>query len=67
MKSRRLESPLRGWCFGEGGSLAIFKILRTFSSGMPSFWASSSSVGSRPTSLSIWREVRTILLIVSIM
>ena len=49
------------------GSLAIFSTLRTFSSGMASFSASSSGVGSRPISCSIWREVRTILLIVSIM
>jgi hypothetical protein len=49
------------------GSLAIFRTLRTFSSGMESFSASSSGVGSRPISCSIWREVRTILLIVSIM
>jgi hypothetical protein len=49
------------------GSLAIFRTLRTFSSGMASFSASSSGVGSRPISCSIWREVRTILLIVSIM
>ncbi|MNC89181.1 hypothetical protein D3C83_50830 [compost metagenome] len=49
------------------GSLAIFRTLRTFSSGMPSFSANSSGVGSRPISCSIWREVRTSLLIVSIM
>ena len=47
--------------------MAILRTLRTFSSGMPSFSASSSGVGSRPISLSIWREVRTILLMVSIM
>ena len=52
--------------FSETGSLAIFKTLRTFSSGIASFSASSSGVGSRPISCSIWREVRTILLIVSI-
>ena len=51
----------------ESGSLAIFKVLRTFSSGMWSFSASSSGVGSRPISLSIWQLVRTILLITSIM
>src|SRR5487761_2692137 len=49
------------------GSLAIFRTLRTFSSGIASFSASSSGVGSRPISCSIWREVRTSLLIVSIM
>ena len=38
------------------GSLAIFSTLRTFSSGMPSFSASSSGVGSRPISCSIWRR-----------
>ena len=47
--------------------MAIFITLRTFSSGMESFSASSSGVGSRPISCIIWREVRTILLIVSIM
>ncbi len=49
------------------GSLAILRTLRTFSSGMPSFSASSSGAGSRPISCSIWRLVRTSLLIVSIM
>jgi hypothetical protein len=48
------------------GSLAIFITLRTFSSGME-LSASSSGVGSRPISCSIWRLVRTSLLIVSIM
>ena len=38
------------------GSLAIFRTLRTFSSGMPSFSANSSGVGSRPISCSIWRR-----------
>ena len=47
--------------------MAIFSTLRTFSSGMASFSASSSGVGSRPISCSIWRLVRTILLMVSIM
>ena len=50
----------------ESGSLAIFKVLRTFSSGMWSFLASSSGVGSRPISPSICRLVRTILLMASI-
>ena len=49
------------------GSFAIFRTLRTFSSGMARRSASSSGVGSRPISCSIWREVRTSLLIVSIM
>ena len=53
--------------FQEIGSLAIFITLRTFSSGICSFSASSSGVGSRPISCSIWRPVRTSLLIVSIM
>ena len=35
------------------GSLAIFRTLRTFSSGMDSFSASSSGVGSRPISCNI--------------
>ena len=68
MKSPRWESsssPIG--VSSEIGSLAIFSTLRTFSSGMASFSASSSGVGSRPISCSIWREVRTILLIVSIM
>ncbi len=38
------------------GSLAILSTLRTFSSGMASFSASSSGVGSRPISCSIWRD-----------
>jgi hypothetical protein len=41
--------------------------LRTVSTGMRSVSASSSGVGSRPISLSIWRHVRTILLIASVM
>jgi hypothetical protein len=48
-------------------SFAIFNTLRTFSSGIASFSAGSSGVGSRPMSCSIWRDVRTILLIVPIM
>ena len=47
--------------------MAILRTLRTFSSGMASFSESSSGVGSRPISCSIWRLVRTILLMVSIM
>jgi len=46
--------------------LAILSTLRTFSNGMPSFSASSSGVGSRPISLSIWRLLRTTLEIDSI-
>jgi len=41
--------------------------LRTFSSGMPSLSVSASGAGWQPISCSIWREVRTSLLIVSIM
>ena len=48
------------------GSLAIFCSLRSFYSGLASFSASSSGVGSRPISCYLWSEVRTILLIVSI-
>ena len=47
--------------------MAIFITLRTFSSGMERRSASSSGVGSRPVSWRNWREVRTSLLIVSIM
>src|SRR5258708_6373710 len=68
MKSPRCESsssPIG--VSSEIGSLAIFKLLRTFSMGMRSFSANSSGVGSRPISWSIWRLVRTILLITSIM
>ena len=46
----------------ESGSLAIFNVLRAFSSGIWSFSASSSGVGSRPSSLSSCRLVRAILL-----
>jgi hypothetical protein len=41
--------------------------LAHFSSGIANFWANSSGVGSRPISVSIWREVRTNRLIVWIM
>jgi len=47
--------------------LGIARILRTLSSGIPSFYASSSRVGSRPISGSIWRAVRTTQLTVSTM
>src|SRR5205823_5228555 len=68
MKSPRCESSSSPIGVSkDSGSLAIFSTLRTFSSGMPSFSANSSGVGSRPISLSIWRLVRTILLMVSIM
>jgi hypothetical protein len=45
------------------GSVAILSALFTFSSGMPSFLASSLGVGSRPISLMIRRHARTIWLI----
>src|SRR5665647_1111977 len=67
MKSPRWESsssPIG--VSSDSGSLAVLRALRTFSSGMRSFSASSSGVGSRPISLSICRLVRTILLIISI-
>jgi hypothetical protein len=69
IKSPRWESPSSSpiGASSYNGSLAIFKVLRTFSSGMWSFSASSFGVGSRPISLSIWREVRTILLMASVM
>src|SRR6266542_2688380 len=51
----------------ESGSLASLRTFRTFSTGMPSFSASSSGVGSRPISLSIFRDVRMILLTTSTM
>ena len=49
------------------GRPAISKTLRSCSSGIASLSASSSGVGSRPSSVNIWREVRTTLLTVSIM
>jgi hypothetical protein len=51
----------------ESGSLASLRAFRTLSSGMPSFLASSSGVGSRPISLSICRDAWIILLATSIM
>src|SRR6266700_446025 len=51
----------------ESGSLASLRTFRTFSAGMRSFSASSSGVGSRPISLSIFRDVRMTLLTTSIM
>ena len=68
IRSPRLESPSSPiGVSSESGSLAIFKVLRTLSSGMPSFSANSSGVGSRPISANIWRVVRTILPIISVM
>ncbi len=51
----------------EIGSLEIFMILRILSSGMSIFLASVAGSGSTPVSCRIWREMRFILLIVSIM
>src|SRR6516225_4604601 len=68
MKSPRWEfssSPIG--VSSDNGSFTILSTLRTFSSGMDSFSASSSGAGSRPISLSIWRDLRTILLMLSIM
>src|SRR6476659_2218017 len=49
MKSPRwLSSSSPIGVSSDNGSLAILRALRTFSSGMPSFSASSSGVGSRP-------------------
>src|SRR6516162_1811692 len=49
------------------GSLAIPSTLRTLSSGIASFSASSSAVGSRPISCSICCDVRASCFIASIM
>ena len=51
----------------EIGSCAIFKILRTFATGISMRLAISSDVGSRPSSCTSCRCVRISLLIVSIM
>ncbi|OIQ91557.1 hypothetical protein GALL_264950 [mine drainage metagenome] len=51
----------------EIGSLAIFMILRTLSSGISIFSASSAASGSVPVSCRYWREMRLTLLMVSIM
>ena len=68
MKSPRWESSSSPMGVSmEMGSLAILSTLRTFSSGMSIFSASSSGVGSRPCSCSICREMRFSLLMVSIM
>src|SRR6516165_6928137 len=68
MKSPRCESSSSPTGVSmESGSLASLRTLRTFSSGMASFSASSSGVGSRPISLSIFRDMRIILLATSIM
>ncbi|SSH40017.1 Uncharacterised protein [Acinetobacter baumannii] len=68
MKSPRCESSSSPIGVSmEIGSLAIFSTLRILSSGMSMRSPSSSGVGSRPISWSIWREMRLSLLIVSIM
>ncbi len=68
MKSPRCESSSSPIGVSiEIGSLAIFRTLRTLSSGISMRPASSSGVGSRPISCSICREMRFSLLIVSIM
>ena len=68
IKSPSCESPSSPiGVSSESGSLAIFNVLRTFSSGMWSFSASSSGVGSRPSSPSSRRLVRRILLMESVM
>ncbi|MCY1551702.1 hypothetical protein D9M68_880480 [compost metagenome] len=68
MKSPRCESSSSPIGVSmEIGSLAIFRTLRILSSGMSMRSPSSSGVGSRPISCSIWREIRLSLLIVSIM
>src|SRR5271157_2758600 len=51
----------------EIGSWAIFKTLRTFTTGISMRLAISSEVGSRPYSCTSWRDVRMSLLMVSIM
>ena len=68
MKSPRCESSSSPIGVSiEIGSFAILSTLRILSSGISIFVASSSGVGSRPISCSIWREMRLSLLIVSIM
>ena len=68
MKSPRCESsssPIG--VSSEIGSWAILRTLRTLVTGIAIFLAISSGVGSRPYSWTRLREVRTSLLIVSIM
>ena len=68
MKSPRCESSSSPIGVSiEIGSFAIFMILRIFSSGISIFIASVAGSGSCPVSCRIWREMRFILLIVSIM
>ena len=68
MKSPRCESSSSPIGVSiEIGSLQILRILRIFSSGISIFSASVCGSGSCPVSCRIWREIRFILLIVSIM
>jgi hypothetical protein len=68
MKSPRCESSSSPIGVSmEIGSLEIFMIFRIFSSGMSIFLASVAGSGSAPVSCRIWRLIRFILLIVSIM
>ena len=68
MKSPRwLSSSSPIGVSSEMGSWAIFRTLRTLSTGTSILVAISSGVGSRPSSWTSWREVRMSLLMVSIM
>src|SRR4029079_9854105 len=68
MKSPRCESSSSPIGVSiEIGSLEILRILRIFSSGISIFSASNAGSGSCPVSCKICREMRFILLIVSIM
>ena len=68
MKSPRCESSSSPMGVSiEIGSLEILRILRILSSGISIFSASVAGSGSVPVSCRIWREMRFILLIVSIM
>ena len=68
MKSPRWLSPSSPiGDSSEIGSFAIFSTMRTLSIGSSILPASSSGVGSRPSTCTRWRCARTSLLIVSIM
>jgi hypothetical protein len=68
MKSPSWESPSSPIGVSiEIGSFAIFMISRTFDSGISILVAKVAMSGSLPVSCMIWREMRFILLIVSIM
>ena len=66
MNSPSSESSPTG-ALSDRGWRDASKIRRSFEVVTPVWAPTSSGVGSRPISCSIWREVRTILLIVSIM